>query len=227
MCPRRPKATNVAVFSCESYEAVQKVFGEAKSRLGEILSAFEFFDKGSYSYLKRHQEQNGVSKKVFETEGDFYCLIETGGSNAEHDEAKVADLLEHLMGNEMVLDGVLAQDETQAKSLWELREGITESIGKFGKAYKYDLSVPVQKMYGLVETMKTRLGEKGLYKEDGSGEVSGVIGYGHMGDGKSPASGAVESSPLTFRQLAPQHCGSQIFGRDPRSHRALHLRTRL
>lgn len=23
---------------------------------------------------------------MFETEGEFYCLIETGGSNAEHDE---------------------------------------------------------------------------------------------------------------------------------------------
>ena len=36
---------NVAVFSVPSYEAVQKVYGEAKGRLGEILSAFEFWDK--------------------------------------------------------------------------------------------------------------------------------------------------------------------------------------
>lgn len=41
---------NVAVFSLPSYEAVQKVFGEAKSKLGEILSAFEFFDKQGVSY---------------------------------------------------------------------------------------------------------------------------------------------------------------------------------
>lgn len=36
---------NVAVFSVPSYEAVQKVYGEAKGHLGEILSAFEFWDK--------------------------------------------------------------------------------------------------------------------------------------------------------------------------------------
>lgn len=95
---------NVAVFSCTSYEAVQRVFGEAKSHLGEILSAFEFFDKQGVSCSspitlisgltvkfalssKHIEEIHGSERKIFETEGDFYCLIETGGSNAEHDEA--------------------------------------------------------------------------------------------------------------------------------------------
>ena len=32
------------------------------------------------------KELHGAEKKVFETEGDFYCLIETGGSNSDHDE---------------------------------------------------------------------------------------------------------------------------------------------
>lgn len=87
MCPRRPTSMNVAVFSVPSYEAVQEVFGEAKSYLGEILSAFEFWDKQAYSVVRQHHEQHlGGDRKVFEQEGDFYCLIETGGSNAEHDE---------------------------------------------------------------------------------------------------------------------------------------------
>jgi hypothetical protein len=78
---------NVAVFSLPSYEAVQQVFNETKGRLGEILSAFEFFDKQAYALVKKHQEENGHEvKQVFETEGDFYVLIETGGSNSDHDE---------------------------------------------------------------------------------------------------------------------------------------------
>lgn len=51
LCPRRPSAMNVAVFSVPSYEGVQKVFAETKSHLGEILSAFEFFDKQAVSLL--------------------------------------------------------------------------------------------------------------------------------------------------------------------------------
>lgn len=49
LCPRRPASMNVAVFAVPTYEGVQKVFGEAKAHLGEILSAFEFFDKQSVS----------------------------------------------------------------------------------------------------------------------------------------------------------------------------------
>ncbi|WOO76955.1 Putative D-lactate dehydrogenase, mitochondrial [Vanrija pseudolonga] len=185
LCPRRPKAMNVAVFSVPSYEAVQKVFAEAKDHLGEILSAFEFWDKQAYSVVRKHQEELGGERKVFETEGDFYCLIETGGSNAEHDEEKLGGLLEHLITNEIVLDGVLAQDTTQFSSLWSLREGIPEACGKAGPVYKYDLSIPVGEMYEVVETMRTRLRERGLLVGDGNpeGPIRAMVGYGHMGDG--------------------------------------------
>ncbi|KAI9635717.1 uncharacterized protein MKK02DRAFT_36818 [Dioszegia hungarica] len=186
LCPRRPTAMNVAVFSLPSYEAVQKVYAEAKSHLGEILSAFEFFDKQGFALSSKHIEEiHGSERKIFETEGDFYCLIETGGSNAEHDEAKLSGLLEHLMSNEMVLDGVLAQDQTQFASLWSLRELLPEACGKAGSVYKYDLSVPVGKMYGLVEKMRKRLRDEGLLVGDGQkeGPIRACVGYGHMGDG--------------------------------------------
>jgi hypothetical protein len=78
---------NVAVFSLSSYEAVQKVFNETKAGLGEILSAFEFFDKQAYELVKKHMKEGGeADRKVFETEGEFYVLVETGGSNNDHDE---------------------------------------------------------------------------------------------------------------------------------------------
>lgn len=185
LCPRRPSAMNVAVFSLSSYEAVQKVFGEAKAHLGEILSAFEFMDRQSFQLVQKHQKELGIEKKVFEEEGAFYCLIETGGSNSEHDESKLSGLLEHLMSNDMVLDGVLAQDSTQFQSLWSLREMLPEANGKAGSVYKYDVSLPVAKMYSLVETMRAKLRKADLLEGDGKpeGPIRAVTGYGHMGDG--------------------------------------------
>ena len=87
------------------------------------------------------------------------------------------------MENELVLDGVLAQDATQLQNLWALREGITEACAKSGANYKYDLSTAPAEMYHLVEEMREHLGSKGLYKPDGSAEVRAVVGFGHMGDG--------------------------------------------
>lgn len=38
-------------------------------------------------------------------------------------------------------------------------QGIPEALMKAGAVYKYDLSLPVEKMYDLVEEMRTRLSE--------------------------------------------------------------------
>lgn len=230
---------------------MQKVFGEAKKYLGEILSAFEFWDKQSvrkiqrnvrrrlthqYALVRKHDQHNGNDKKVFEEEGDFYCLIETGGSNAEHDEAvstwqcvpantstnldgqirpvkarslfcaspyyaivtiayiqKLSALVKHLLESGLVHDGVLAQDTTQFASLWALRETIGPAASQAGSVYKYDVSVPVGKMYGLRESLKEKLNAAGLLGPNGDavndkgfyegGKVMAIGGYGHMGDG--------------------------------------------
>jgi (R)-2-hydroxyglutarate---pyruvate transhydrogenase len=82
--------------------------------------------------------------------------------------------------NQLVNSGVLAQSPAQFAQLWALREGLTEAISKEGKAYKYDVSVPVTKFKEVVDTTKEHLRSKGLLGED---NVMHVIGYGHVGDG--------------------------------------------
>ena len=43
----------------------------------------------------------------------FYVLIETSGSEATHDEEKLNNFLEHVMGQEIVCDGTIAADYTK------------------------------------------------------------------------------------------------------------------
>lgn len=94
------------------------------------------------------------------------------------------------MESGIVNDGVLAQDETQIGQLWSLREGIPEAAGKAGKVYKYDLSLPVEKMYSLVHEIRQKLSQNGLLEsedeggnKEGKGGVKTVFGFGHLGDG--------------------------------------------
>ncbi|GAA5835229.1 hypothetical protein JCM11251_006650 [Rhodosporidiobolus azoricus] len=180
LTPRLPSAVNVAVLSMPSFEAVQKVFKETRAQLGEILSAFEFWDQEGHDLVLHHTG----GKSPFESEPEngkaFYVLIETSGSNKDHDDEKLGGLLESLLENETVSDGVLAQDETQLQSLWALRESMAEAAGKMGRVYKYDLSMPVKDMYSLVEEARERFTEAGLVED---GTLLTTIGYGHVGDG--------------------------------------------
>ncbi|KAI1331132.1 hypothetical protein F5Y16DRAFT_395566 [Xylariaceae sp. FL0255] len=177
-CPQRSKAVNVAFLGAESFEKIQLAFREAKAQLSEILSAFELMD--SYSQNLVHKVRQ--NKRPLEGEHPFYCLIETSGSNADHDAEKLGNFLEDVMSKDIVTDGVLAQDESQIKSLWGQREGIPECLGHWGGVYKYDVSIPLGDLYRLVDETRERIEEAGLKGDSDEFPVVEVVGYGHMGD---------------------------------------------
>jgi FAD/FMN-containing dehydrogenase len=85
------------------------------------------------------------------------------------------------MESSTIIDGVLAQDETQLQNLWSLRESIAEAAGKKGSVYKYDVSMPVSQMNELVDDMRERF--KALDMLGEGKKVKDVVGYGHIGDG--------------------------------------------
>ncbi|CAH1775670.1 unnamed protein product [Owenia fusiformis] len=170
LCPTRPKACNVAFLGCTNFADVLSTFKSAKGMLGEILSAFEFLDHQCIEVVEQHLD--GV-KSPLETDYPFYVLIETSGSNAEHDEEKLNQFLESVMSKGTVQDGTVATDMTKIKAIWGLRERIAEALLHDGYCYKYDISLPINKIYDLVEVMRNRL-EKTAVRS---------VGYGHLGDG--------------------------------------------
>jgi (R)-2-hydroxyglutarate---pyruvate transhydrogenase len=81
----------------------------------------------------------------------------------------------------LISTGVLSQSPAQFTSLWKLREGVPEAISKEGKAYKYDISVPLTSFKEMVDATREQLQKKGLLHEHA---VKHVLGYGHVGDGE-------------------------------------------
>ncbi|XP_041018111.1 D-2-hydroxyglutarate dehydrogenase, mitochondrial [Juglans microcarpa x Juglans regia] len=170
LTPPKLSSVNLAFLACKDYSSCQKLLLEAKRRLGEVLSAFEFLDNQSLDLVLNHLE--GVRNPLPPSVHNFYVLIETTGSDESYDKEKLEAFLLRSMEGGLISDGVLAQDINQASSFWRIREGVPEALMKAGAIYKYDLSLPVEKMYNLVEEMRIRLGDS-----------SKVIGYGHLGDG--------------------------------------------
>ena len=180
LTPPKPNSTNVAILGLDSYDQVMEAFKLAKQHLGEVLSAFEFFDRPSLDLTLKHLD--GV-RDPFEAQVPFYVLIETQGSSKEHDDAKLDTYLTKLMEDGVVSDGVVAQDQSQASLFWEIREGIPEACSKEGGMFKYDLSVPVTELYTIVLDMRSKLRDLGLYHPESKGPVKHIVGFGHMGDG--------------------------------------------
>lgn len=178
LCPQRSSAVNVAAFGVSSFSQCLQAFRAARTHLGEIISAFEFTDRRSQELL---HEAKGLALPL-DSPHPFYVIIETSGSNPEHDQEKLEAYLTHVMESEIVADGVVAQDATQAANLWSCRESVSEALGHFGGVYKYDLSLPLDGLYDLVVATRERLTDLDLLGGEDK-PVIDAVGWGHLGDG--------------------------------------------
>ncbi|KAL6105466.1 d2hgdh [Pungitius sinensis] len=168
LCPRQPKSVNVVFLGCETFEQLLRTFQLCRGMLGEILSAFEFLDSECMRLLNTHLKlPNPIS------DCSFYIVIETSGSNATHDAEKLHNFLEEAMALSLVTDGTIATEDSKIKALWSMRERVTEALTHDGFTYKYDVSLPVERIYQLVTDMREHLGHR----------AKSVVGYGHVGDG--------------------------------------------
>ncbi len=130
------------------------------------LSAFEFFSELALAKVTAHRKL----KRPFAASSAFYALIEFDTAAMED----AATVFETAASDGIVTDAVISQSDAQARDLWQLREGISESIAPF-MPYKNDVSV--------------RIGAVPEFLAAVDGEVSAaypdfeVCWYGHIGDG--------------------------------------------
>jgi len=105
----------------------------------------------------------------------------------------------------LVNTGVLSQSPAQFSSLWALREGVPEAVSKEGKAYKYDISVPLSSFKNVVDGTREHLRSKGLLHDKA---VKYVLGYGHVGDGPFIAFESTRNEALNNldRKLTSEYC---------------------
>eukprot|EP01059_Diplonema_ambulator_P008093 TRINITY_DN17607_c0_g1_i1.p1 TRINITY_DN17607_c0_g1~~TRINITY_DN17607_c0_g1_i1.p1 ORF type:complete len:488 (+),score=186.13 TRINITY_DN17607_c0_g1_i1:37-1464(+) len=172
--PTASSSCNVALLGCETFEGILKTMQLARENLGEIVSALEFADAECVR-MSLHHTKN--PHPLGDETAPFYLLVETLGSNEEHDMEKLTKFLDLAM-EQHVTTGTIAQDQTQAKLLWAVRENITVSFKDFGKKnVKYDVSLPTQDFYQCVIDTQDRLDST-----VGKGNAT-VVGFGHIGDG--------------------------------------------
>jgi len=157
------------------------------------LSAFEFFSQLALDKVRAHRE---LAQPLSEPSA-FYALLEFDQSAEERAMTAFTACLEA----GWVVDGVLSQSDAQAASLWQLREGISESIAA-ETPYKNDLAVKVSALPQFLQRVTDCVTHAYPDYE--------VCWYGHIGDGNlhlnilKPQGLTIEEFYANCSQISPQ-----------------------
>ncbi|HSX62670.1 MAG TPA: FAD-binding oxidoreductase [Tahibacter sp.] len=161
-----PPPSQVLLFAVPHMDALMQVFGACRARLA--LSAFEFFTDRALHHVTAHGAQN-----PFAEVSPYYVVTEFDAADETQQNEALA-VFEHCLESGWVTDGVVSRSEAQARSLWRLREGITESLSPH-KPYKNDISVRIAAVPAFLRDMQALLSHE--YPE------FDVVWFGHIGDG--------------------------------------------
>ena len=152
LCPTLPRSKQAAWLGCTSFDHVLRLLHAAKFELGEILAAFEWMDWSVVTAMNRPAPISADGNEI-----QHHVLIETHGSNNEHDSEKMERFLEKVMLEQVVADGVLAQDVDQMELFWMLRESCNPTVAAHGYTYKYDVSLSINDFGDFIDEMKNQL----------------------------------------------------------------------
>lgn len=180
-CPTAPRSRQAAFLLADDFGSVLGTLASAKEELGETLAAFELMDRAVLDLMDepmRRRLNVRMPVSMSSTDADFALLVETQGSNEEHDAAKMRSFLQTCFEKGLVADGVLAQDATQVAAFWKVRESCAETLKSTGYTYKYDVSVPIVEFHDFVAEMRSHIASR--YP---SSSAVTTTSWGHLADG--------------------------------------------
>jgi D-lactate dehydrogenase (cytochrome) len=173
----KPRDVQTALVALPDVDSAMTLFARAREASGDQLTAFELMPRIGLDIGLRHIA--GVVDPIAERH-DFYALIELSTSRpAAEGDTGLRPLLESLLEDGMerglVLDGVIAASEAQARDLWKIREGIVEGQRFEGGSIKHDVAVPVSSVATFMRraTAAVEAALPGVR----------VCAFGHAGDG--------------------------------------------
>ncbi|MDI2090621.1 FAD-binding oxidoreductase [Commensalibacter oyaizuii] len=185
-----PRSTEVALCAIPDLQKALRLLHLFNSHNPAALQAFEYISqKGMELVCSQFPELHFP----LETTAPVYIIVEL--ALPEQGDG-LRTLFETVLGEafeeEVVLDAVLAESETQRQNLWRFREEQAESQKRAGANIKNDVSVPISSIPDFVERA-TRACESfypGIQ----------VTPFGHLGDGN-----------IHFNLVQPQHEDGKLF----------------
>jgi len=172
---RLPPPASVLLLGASSVADVLALFKEAR-QAPFTLAAYEFFSAQCLARVLSHRRL----RAPLDAHHNYYVLIEAeGDGSSEADAARLAKTVEewtmHLFEAGLASDGTIAQHNAQARDLWSLREGISESLSATGLPHKNDIALPIAALEAFCADLESVFARRYPDWE--------VCLFGHVGDG--------------------------------------------
>ncbi|OIN93517.1 MAG: hydroxyacid dehydrogenase [Comamonadaceae bacterium CG1_02_60_18] len=168
-----PAAQLTAWATVPSLQSAVQLLGLAHHHLGAGLTGFEVMGQFALSLVQQHFKALRVP---LWQDAPFCVLLENSDHESEpHARARFEALLEAALSDGCVSDAVVAENLTQAKTLWQIRESIPLAQAEEGLNIKHDISVPISSIPAFVQATDALL----------AAAIAGVrlVNFGHLGDG--------------------------------------------
>ncbi len=175
----KPKDVATSWISVPSPEAAVELLSGAHAASEDNVTSCELMARQGIDFVLKHIP--GSADPLAERY-DWYVLLEWSSTRARREgenQVGLREKMEAYLGEAMekglVLDAAIAQNESQARALWALRENHSEAQKKEGPSIKHDISVAVSKLPSFIKdglaAMKKALPE------------CRPVPFGHVGDG--------------------------------------------
>jgi FAD/FMN-containing dehydrogenase len=165
-----PKITTTAWIGTPSAARAIDLLQRCRSELDEVLSTFELMNRTSVDYHLKGRAS------PLPDHHEWYILAEFATTS---ERLPIEDILLEIFArasNDGVIgDAVIAQNATQVRSLWSIREGIPTVLIEESSCIKGDTGVPISAIPAFLAAADT--GVRAIVSD------AQIVTFGHVGDG--------------------------------------------
>lgn len=168
-----PRAISTAWIAVTSLESALEMLNHVLSSAADKILAFEVISQFQRDIIVNFNK--GLRDPIPE-DHDWFILLEFGSPTNENNlQEFMESLLALALEDSLILDAVIASNETQRKSFWMLRESVLDANKAYGWPITHDASVPVSKLPSFANQVEQKIGA--IFPD------ARFLAAGHAGDG--------------------------------------------
>jgi FAD/FMN-containing dehydrogenase len=169
----RPAGRVTAFAAVQTPSDAMAVFAAIRASYADELTAFELMSDFALGLVTT---QFPDLRLPLDAAAPWFLLVEfTGLASETAAREKLENALAATLASGLIIDAVVASSIAQSKTMWQLRERISEASGRTGKIAKHDIAVPIARIAAFVDETQAAVAD--------AFPTSQPITFGHLGDG--------------------------------------------